>query len=115
MKRLLFSVAMVVGLTVLPVAASSPSAFAVNYFKVYAACAPGPFCVIASYPCVFDSFDTGNFMPVGSPVRNNCEVRVWLYQTGNWSGYSTCVSPGTAYDLGRSFQSAWVSSNRSAC
>jgi hypothetical protein len=48
-------------------------------------------------------------------IDNNCDVRVWLYQNLDGSGYNFCVSPGTSFHPNRQYERLWISENSSNC
>lgn len=57
-----------------------------------------------------------NLTPGSTYVVNDCNVRVWLSQNSNGSGYKFCVSPGDGpINIYRPYHSVGVSTNGSRC
>ena len=49
-------------------------------------------------------------------ASNGCGTRVWLYQNSNRTGYTLCITKGTATGhLNRTYRAFWVSSNTANC
>ena len=48
-------------------------------------------------------------------ATNNCNVRVWLNENLNGTGYNFCISPGDAVNIHRTFFEVSVTGNTSRC
>lgn len=46
---------------------------------------------------------------------NNCNVRVWLNQNPDGTGYNFCISPGDTVNINRTFWEVSVTGNTSRC
>jgi hypothetical protein len=53
--------------------------------------------------------------PGDTSVENYCNVRVWLAQYSNGTGYKLCVSPGYFVTIYRSYRDVGISTNGSNC
>lgn len=48
-------------------------------------------------------------------ATNNCNVRVWLNQNPNGTGYNFCISPGDTVNINRTFSEVSITGNTSRC
>lgn len=74
--------------------AFSTPALAVNDVRLYTATEPGG--GYLPYACHHGQ-SYGPFPDTQYKWVNNCDVRVWLYQNLDGSGYNFCVSPDTSF------------------
>jgi streptogramin lyase len=109
MKRLPLTSSLALGAG-LAVAAAIPAAAAVGVHIVYNIGSTTVSCQSANYAI------TGG--KVVEDVQNGCDVRVWLHQNADGSGWAYCISPFTSrvppapYNLPKNF---FVSANHAGC
>jgi hypothetical protein len=48
-------------------------------------------------------------------ATNNCNVRVWLNENPNGTGYNFCISPGDTVNIHRTFSEVSITGNTSRC
>jgi hypothetical protein len=67
------------------------------------------------YPCNHGTSTVINGSLEDGHVQNNCDVRVWMYQNTNETGYNICVNPKTGEDINRTYYSIYISTNTAKC
>ncbi len=87
-----------------------------NYVALYYYCTEGD-CEEDAAAC---NWNTDHTIPLSIAsnmfkVSNGCEVRVWLYENSNETGYSLCVRGSSNATIGRTYQSFWISQNTASC
>ncbi len=71
-------------------------------------------------PCAAGNYSTDFALSdpaKGAWVTNDCNVRVWLHQYSNGTGYNLCISPSPSATvfIYRSYQNIYVSTNGANC
>jgi hypothetical protein len=92
--------------------ALTPPALAVNDVRIYYNTLPPD--GYAPYPCDHGHVYQGIVAPQYKVV-NNCDVRVWLYENPDGTGYNRCISPGDTIFPNREYLRLKIGTSTNIC